>query len=215
MKKPRNRTGTGLKAKTRHQAIAFLKDLSSILVAALIVLVARASIADHYVVPTGSMEPTVHAGDRIVVNKLAYGVRIPLTNAYLLAINQPKVGHVVVLDSPKDSKVLLKRVVAGPGDVVSLRNGVITLNNTRVPISLDRARVKEHLQGVTHEIYLDLGGGPDFGPVRLPPNKYLVVGDNRGQSLDGRSFGLIPSQAILGRAVGVYFSGNTLKWQPL
>ncbi len=72
-------------------------------------LFARASLADHYQVPSGSMRPTVEVGDHIVVNKLAFGLRAPMSNAYVLRGADPTRGDVVVLDSPEDGTVLLKR----------------------------------------------------------------------------------------------------------
>src|SRR5580698_4669975 len=96
------------------------RDLVSILAAAAVVLVARASFADHYRVPSGSMEPTVVVGDQICVNKAAYGLRIPGSETYVLSGEGPSRGDVVVLSSPADGEVLLKRVVAVPGDVVQV-----------------------------------------------------------------------------------------------
>lgn len=164
-------------------------------------LFARASLADHYQVPSGSMRPTVEVGDHIVVNKLAFGLRAPMSNAYVLRGADPTRGDVVVLDSPEDGTVLLKRVVAIPGDVVSVQDGEVELNGRRAP----RA----------YAIRRDGDGGPDFGPLTLPPDAYLVLGDNRGDSHDGRVFGLVARQAVLGRAVGVVWRNGGPVWRPL
>ena len=166
----------------------------------LVLLTARASLADHYTVPTGSMLPTVHVGDRVVVLKAAYGLRLPLTQVWLTEVETPTRGDVVALTSPEDGRVLLKRVVAVDGDRVSVRGGAVTLDGEAVP--------------EPHRSLL-LGGGPDFGPVRVPDGRVLVMGDNRGGSHDGRLFGFVPVEAILGRAVAVYLRDGTPGWIPL
>ena len=173
-------------------------------VTVLVLLSARSSLADHYLVPSGSMEPTVETGDHIFVNKGAYGVRVPFTHTIAARFDGPKVGDVVVLDSPEEDKVLLKRVVATPGVTVEVRAGHVVLDGVEAPIDGG----VEQLAGVRHPVSLDRGGGPDFGPVQLGDDQYLVLGDNRGDSRDGRYFGLVDRTAILGRAVGVYWRGG-------
>jgi signal peptidase I len=97
--------------------------------------------------------------------------------------------------------VLLKRVVAIPGDVVSVHGGEVELNGRRAPR--------------TYAIRRDDDGGPDFGPLALPPDAYLVLGDNRGDSRHGRVFGLVERRAVLGRAVGVVWRDGGPVWHPL
>ena len=140
-------------------------------------LAARSSLADHYHVPSGSMIPTVEIGDRIMVNKLAYGLRLPLTGAYLYEGADPQRGEVVVLRSPEDgTTVLLKRIAGVPGDVVTLR---------------------------------------DRSEVVVPEGHYFVMGDNRGNSHDGRDFGFVARDAILGRAHHVALRESRPTWLPL
>jgi signal peptidase I len=173
-----------------------------------ILTLARASLADHYKVPSGSMEPSVETGDYIIVNKAAYGLRVPLTQTYVVRFSGPRVGDVVVLDSPDEDKVLLKRVVATPGTTVEIREGRVVLDGVEVPVDAHGADLREQLGGVDHPISLARGGGPDFGPITVPRDRYLVVGDNRGDSRDGRYFGLVAGDSILGRAIGVYWRGG-------
>jgi signal peptidase I len=149
------------------------------------------------------MEPVVMTGDHIIVNKIAYGLRIPLTHTYVLHFDGPKVGDVVVLDAPDEDKVLLKRVVATPGTTVEVRSGHVILDGAEAPIHTAGGILREHLGSVDHAILLGGGGGPDFGPVTIPDDQYLVLGDNRGDSRDGRYFGFVDGAAILGRAIGV------------
>ena len=177
---------------------------------------ARASLVDHYKVPTGSMRPTVEIGDRVFVYKAAYGLRLPLASSYLFEGSDPARGDVVVLRSPEDPDVvLLKRVVAVPGDVVAVRAGRIYLDGDPAPISGEGDTLLETLGGREHRVRLQRGGGPDFGPVTLPARRFLVVGDNRGDSLDGRSFGLVERDAFLGHAKGVVIRDGVPTWQPL
>lgn len=176
-----------------------------------IALTARASLADHYVVPTGSMIPTVREGDRVIVSKAAYGLRVPLSHAWVARWSEPKRGDVVVLESPTDGVILLKRVVALPGDTVEVQGGHLILNGKRV-----KANDKEEtLDGKAHALSLDSGGGPDFGPKKVPPNSVLVMGDNRGNSRDGRMFGFVDMDTVLGRAVAVYSRAGDLVWNEL
>ncbi|MBX3187529.1 MAG: signal peptidase I [Labilithrix sp.] len=188
-----------------------LRTLFQLASAAAVAFTARASFADHYRVPSGSMEPTVHVGDRIVVAKAAYGLRVPLSDAYLVRYAAPARGDVVVLEPPdrpdKDAtdadafgSVLLKRVVAVEGDRVEVREGQVLI---------DGRKVEEP------RITLDAGGGPDLGPVIVPRGKVLVLGDNRGNSRDGRAFGWVDRDRILGRAFAVVTRDGALFFEPL
>jgi len=181
-------------------------------VAAAVVLVARTSLADHYVVPSGSMEPTVEVGDHILVDKRAFGVRLPGVDTYVLSLAEPKPGDVVVLASPENENTLLKRVVAGPGDLVAVRGGRVSLNGEEAPVTQESGGSFEALGDTLHPLRL---GGPDFGPVRVPGGHYLVMGDNRGNSHDGRAFGFVARDAIRGRAVRVFLRNGDLTWKSL
>jgi signal peptidase I len=195
---------------------ALFRELVSMLLLSAVVLIARASFADHYRVPSGSMEPTVAVGDQICVNKLAYGLRVPASQSYVVTYGrEPARGDVVVLDSPTDDEVLLKRVVARPGDWVEVVNGVVSINGRPAPTRVVGGSQVEELDGRAHPLRLDFGGGPGFGPTRVPVGRYLVLGDNRGNSRDGRYFGWIERGAILGRAVAVCVREGRLTWNPL
>lgn len=197
------------------RASAIVREGFSILIMGAVVLVARASLADHYQVPSGSMEPTVAVGDQICVNKLAYGLRVPGSEAYVAYGSEPSRGDVVVLNSPTDGEVLLKRVVARPGDIVAVVNGVVSIDGALAPTRGGDGSQVEELDGRSHPLKLDFGGGPEFGPTRVPVGRYLVLGDNRGNSRDGRYFGWVERGAILGRAVAVCLREGRLTWNPL
>src|SRR5580700_5345597 len=120
---------------------SFVRGLVPIFTAAAVVLVARASFADHYKVPSGSMEPTVQVGDQICVSKMAYGLRVPASQSYVVQGAGPARGDVVVLSSPSDGEVLLKRVVAVPGDDVEVSDGRVAIGGAPVPVRQDEGGV--------------------------------------------------------------------------
>ena len=194
---------------------SFPRDVVAILGGLVVVLVARASFADHYLVPSGSMEPTVQVGDQICVNKVAYGLRVPESQAYLVKAEGPARGDVVVLSSPTDGEVLLKRVVAVPGDVVEVSAGRVVIDGAPAPVREEDGGVVEELGGRTHALSTEYGGGPDFGPTEVPEGRYLVLGDNRGNSRDGRYFGWVAREAVLGKAAAVCLHGGRPVWRGL
>jgi signal peptidase I len=177
---------------------------------------ARSSLADHYYVPTGSMIPTVAVGDRVVVSKLAYGLRVPFAGRLIWPFEGPRRGDVVVVESPEDGMItLLKRVVAIPGDEVAVHNGQLWINGHLVPIEATGSELSEQLDDHPHPVRLTRGGGLDLPPLRVDRDRYLLMGDNRGESHDGRAFGLVKRQAIMGQALSVWMRDGTLCWRPL
>ena len=189
-----------------------LRELTSVLIAATVALVARSSLADHYVVPSGSMLPTVQLEDHVIVSKLAYGVHVPLVPGYVARFGGPTRGDVVVLTAPDTGIVLLKRVVGLPGDRIRVRDGELEVNGLAIPVEERNGLPYEALEVPPHALGLEAGGGPDFGPQTLPADGYLVMGDNRGNSRDGRDFGLVSRDAILGRVKGVVLRGGRFTW---
>lgn len=187
------------------------KDAIAILSALVVLFFARASLADHYVVPTGSMEPTVAVADRVLVTKAAYGLRFPGSDTWLVRWSSPARGDVVIIDQPEPDPVLLKRVVGIPGDRVRVSHGVVEI--VGVPTSSDGAH--ESIAGRSHAVSFEAGTGPDYGPVTLGEGQYLVLGDNRGNSRDGRAFGLVDEPRILGRASRIFYSNDAFVWRDL
>jgi signal peptidase I len=198
---------------TRKRSI--LREIVPVLAASFVVFLARSSFADHYRVPSGSMEPTVQVGDQICVNKLAYGLRVPVSETYVAHGAAPARGDVVVLTSPADGEVLLKRVVAVPGDVVEVAAGRLAIGGAPVPVRAEGHGLIEDNGSHVHALGVQYGGGPDFGPVTVPADHFLVLGDNRGNSRDGRFFGWVSRDAILGRAMAVCVRDGRPVWDPL
>lgn len=174
----------------------------------------RAACADHYAVPTGSMRPTVDTGDHVLVDKRAFGVRVPFTELYLARYAEPVAGDVVVVDSPTDGRVLLKRVVALPGQKVEVLRGWIRIDGVWAMLEREGDGIVEQLAGRVHPILLGRGG-PAMPETELPDDCYWVIGDNRADSTDSRTFGCIRAQAMLGRALGVFMSEHKFMWRAL
>lgn len=188
-----------------------------------IMVVFRSAIADWNQVPTGSMIPTILEGDRVVVNKLAYDLKVPFTTTHITSWANPARGEIVTFYSPEDEKLLIKRVIGIPGDVVSMRNNRLLVNGgtaTYDPVNPQelaglglmltgkRAYI-ENLQQHTHIIMLQSdtpGMVTNFSPQHIPQGQYLMLGDNRDRSKDSRFIGLIERQRITGRAHTVAFS---------
>lgn len=180
----------------------WLRDNAHLLLVLLIVMAARSSLADHYVVPSGSMEPTLLPGDRVLVDKRAYGLRLPFTDFALTERARPEAGDVVIFDSPHDGTRLIKRVVAVAGDRVSLREGRLAVNGRTLE---DPAQPWVERFG-DHRVTLDLthGGGPDIAPTSVPAGHVMVLGDSRGQSSDSRYFGFVNADTLYARALRVF-----------
>lgn len=189
-----------------------IKENRGFILFVVLMVLFRSAVADWNDVPTGSMQPTIQIGDRILVDKLAYDVRIPFTHVSLLELDDPARGDIIVFDSQVSDKRLVKRVIGIPGDVVEMRNNELIINNKPVVYStlhssgpkLDRA---EHLPGVTHKV--KNAGASDyanFDPVTVPDEHYLVLGDNRDNSADSRVIGFVPRHEVVGRTSRVLVS---------
>ncbi|MET0228694.1 MAG: signal peptidase I, partial [Actinomycetes bacterium] len=130
-------------------------------------------------------KPTILEGDRIFINKVAYDLKFPFTTFRIAQWDDPKWGDVVVLRSPDDGKRLVKRVVGLPGDVMEGRDGYLWRNDVRVD--------EPYLRPNTFT--------SEFKKVRVKPDHFWVMGDNREDSADSRVFGQVERSALVGRAV--------------
>ena len=197
-----------------------------------VIVPAKSSVADWNWVPTGSMNPTILEGDLIYVDKIAYDLRFPLTLHRLAKWSNPQRGDIVVCFSPDDKTRLVKRVTGLPGDIIELRNNTLFLNGEPASYTKIDSKYTEHLPGKLKEkcafAMEDLDGFShavmstpsitairSFGPVKVPPNSYFVMGDNRDNSRDSRYFGFVERKFIIGKAKGVITSFDiTDKYQP-
>ncbi len=195
------------------------------------ILAAKSALADINYVPSGSMKPTILEGDVVVVNKLAYDLKVPFTRLRLASWAAPEQGDIVVCFDPADGTRLVKRVVALGGDTVELRDELLLLNGRPAdyaPLPLDAAGVRylapaeraaaffatEALGGTTHAMMVQpqRPARRSFGPVVVPDGQCLVLGDNRDNSRDSRYFGFMPVERIVGRAEAVFVSGDLDHW---
>jgi signal peptidase I len=190
-------------------------DNKSLLLFIALMMVFRSAVADWNEVPTGSMKPTIVEGDRIFVNKMAYDFRIPFTHISLLKVADPNRGDIIIFDSSMSDKRLVKRVVGMPGDMVAMRNNIVSINGhplSYVRMSGDESYVDslENLVGVEHFVRINTRGSAlsSFEPIRVPPESYLVLGDNRDNSADSRVIGFVPRNEIVGRSRSVVLSFN-------
>ena len=176
----------------------------------LLMFIFRSAIADWNQVPTGSMKPTILIGDRILVNKMAYDIRIPFTHISLYKLSDPKRGDIIIFDSAVSGKRLVKRVVGLPGDVVALDHNVLIIDGEKLSYQVESVSSAgmdemEDLFGVEHLIRIQ-SRLSSFAPVVVPQDHYLVLGDNRDNSADSRIIGFVPRKEIVGRARRVVMS---------
>ena len=158
-------------------------------VAMLLFLLLRTFVIEAFRIPSSSMEGTLLPGDFLLVNKWVYGAEIPFMNARLPALRAPQHADVVVFDWPVDpDKPFVKRLVGLPGDTLTMRNGVLVRNGVTV-----------------QEPYLR-AARDSWGPVVVPARHFYVLGDNRTNSLDSRSWGFVPDSLLRGAPFLVYYS---------
>jgi signal peptidase I len=184
----------------------------------LIISSLRSALADWNDVPTGSMKPTIEEGDRVVVNKLAYDLKIPFTMIEVAKWSDPKHGDIVVLFSPADGVRLVKRVVGLPGDRIEMRDNQLFVNGKAAvwkPVGQREDDeqgtsfvVEETMYGKTHDVMFtpQIPAMRSYGPLVVPPGRYFVMGDNRDNSNDSRYIGMIERRRIVGKAMAVAFS---------
>jgi signal peptidase I len=190
----------------------------------LIVLLVRSFLAEPFRIPSSSMMPTLLIGDFILVNKFAYGLRLPVLDTKIVPIGEPERGDVVVFRYPKNpSQDYIKRVVGLPGDEIVYRNKTLYLNGEAVVHEglgryigegsgrdMTGAELKrETLGAVDHEILQR--SGPSFVPQGegqwiVPPGHYFVMGDNRDNSEDSRYWGFVPEGHLVGKAFLIWMN---------
>lgn len=191
----------------------------------LIVLILRGFVAEPFRIPSGSMLSTLEIGDFILVNKFAYGIRPPVWNKKIIDIDDPQRGDVIVFRYPENPSVdYIKRVVGVPGDEIAYFNKVLYINGKKMeqqPLGVYQAgfpnlkRFKEDLDGVEHDILVNVMSPAGDFVVKVPPHSYFVLGDNRDNSRDSRFWGFVPDENLVGEAFMIWMNwqwGHWPKW---
>jgi signal peptidase I len=175
--------------------------VKSIIIALILALATRATVVQAFRIPTSSMEETLLVGDFLLVNKFIYGSKLPFTEIRLPKLRGPKTGDIIVFKHPTEGKDFIKRCIGLPGDKVEIRNDVVFVNDS----PLDEPYKILHGYG---------GSMSNFGPVTVPEGHLFMMGDNRHNSYDSRSWGPLDQTHVKGKAMVIYFSWNKNKHFP-
>ena len=198
----------------------------------LLVFTLRSFLVEPFKIPSGSMMPTLLAGDYILVNKFTYGLRVPILNNTFFEINHPKRGDVFVFHFPPEPSIdYIKRVVGLPGDKIEYQDKHLIINGKKLDVTFEDTyeyemqganiisarRSKEQLGDVPHDIlihdipnqYNDDAPGAKLlngESITVPPGHYFAMGDNRDNSSDSRVWGFVPEHNLVGKAFFIWFN---------
>ncbi|HSI24584.1 MAG TPA: signal peptidase I [Methylotenera sp.] len=198
----------------------------------LLVFVLRSFLVEPFKIPSGSMMPTLLAGDYILVNKFTYGLRVPILNYTFIEMNKPKAGDVIVFHYPPDPKIdYIKRVVGVPGDKIQYQDKQLIINGKKLDVTFENdyeyamqganiisaRKSKEQLGDVRHDILVhdipnqynpDMPGAKlqDGETITVPEGSYFAMGDNRDNSADSRVWGFVPEHNLVGKAFYIWMN---------
>ena len=191
----------------------------------------RSAMADWNPIPSGSMRPTLLEGDVVLVNRLAYDFKIPLTDIAVVKLGSPQRGDVITFTSPVDGVRLIKRLVGVPGDVIEMRDEVLFINGSAAEysayqrivepldhgVTVEGLRTIEQIEGNERTVQFlpTIGAKRNFEPITVPADKYFFLGDNRDNSADSRYIGFVPRRLLIGRAHHILVSADIKNdWLP-
>ena len=224
-----NNLSGGKKNRSEEEIAEIIEDLSreplvieyakSFFPVLLIVLILRSFLIEPFQVPTGSMIPTIKVGDFILVNKFAYGLRLPVIGTKIVDVAEPKRGEIMVFIPPHENKYYVKRVIGLPGDTIRYEDDELYVNGEKTNKQFVEAiNVATNVGSLPGELYTETIGGVEH-PVQLisalgrrrnrttwvvPSEHYFMMGDNRDNSSDSREWGVVPEVDIVGKAIAVW-----------
>ena len=198
----------------------------------LVVFLVRSFIVEPFKIPSGSMMPTLLAGDYILVNKFTYGLRVPILNTAFVEMNKPARGDVIVFHYPPDTSIdYIKRVIGLPGDHIRYQDKQLYINDKAVELVsegnyeyvmsglniITAKQYREQLDTVSHDILIhdfvaqydaDAIGAKfaNNNEVVVPEGQYLAMGDNRDNSSDSRVWGFVPENNLVGKAFFIWMN---------
>ena len=209
-----------VKARESSAEPLFVEYAKSFFPVLFVVFVLRSFLVEPFQIPSSSMVPTLKVGDYILVNKFTYGIRLPVIRTKIFDFNTPQRGDVMVFFPPHmNDTYYIKRVVGLPGDKVSYRNKVLSVNgeavvqehlatlpegNTRYQLSLEALGHSNHLMQTN-----EMRRSRDFSVV-VKPGHYFMMGDNRDNSSDSRVWGQVPEKDIVGKAFAIWMHWDSL-----
>jgi signal peptidase I len=218
------------KTVTKKSTVESVKSSLAFFYILLLLFALRWTFVEPYVVPTGSMEPTLKTGDRLYALKCAYDVRFPFTDKILFRTGEVKRGDIILFQAPPHPEITyVKRAVGLPGDKIEFRNGALFVNGEEqkrefyadrtIMNDIDNQERKqifvENLTGRKHFMILDTMYAPYGhqvrgqifdGEVTVPPNHFFAAGDNRDGSSDSRFWGFVPIENLKGKAMFIWYS---------
>ncbi len=187
----------------------FQEYAEAFVVAIILAIIIRAVLFQAFKIPSSSMEPTLLVGDHILVNKFIYGLRVPFTDARFPRFTDPARGDVIVFIYPEDrTKDFIKRIVGVAGDTIEIKNKHLFVNGKESPNPHSVYRSRDIYPG-------DVIPRDNLRPIKVPPGKLFVMGDNRDYSHDSRFWGFVPVEDVKGKAFIIYYSApnfSAVRW---
>ena len=205
--------------------------IKSIAIAFVIWFFLQAFLLKSFMIISDSLAPTLLVGDALFINKALYGARVPFTSIRTPAIREPRQGELVVFEGIEEPVLtIVKRLIGLPGDTLEMRRDSLFRNGEYIPepyvrhvnptIGMDHAQrlrsrswqLPQLVDTVDKENYLpDLR---DWGPIVVPEGHVFGMGDNRDASYDGRHWGFLPRENLLGHPMFIYYSYDPDHWRP-
>ncbi len=176
--------------------------VESIVIAFILAMLIRTFFIQAFKIPSGSMRLTLIEGDRLMVNKLRYGPKVPFSTKRMPGISEPQRGDIIVFEYPKDpDRDFIKRLVALGGETIEIKNGDIYIDEELV--------TEPRIKNVYH--YNKGPYGQEGQPYVVPEGYVFVLGDNSSSSHDSRFWGVVPVENIIGRAEVIYWPFNRIR----